>query len=203
MSKRRHRRPRRNRLRRNAEGASAGILQQLVIPSLVGAGGLLAAQWLSDNLIGSLLPGQDPRLQTLVTGAGAGAVLLMFGEGLGLPAEIAQAAAIGSGIAGLMPFLPKPVATVAAPPAAPVSGFGSLMVDVSHYGAPYKGMFGLGDERPRDLSATSTVAPTDLAFRVKNVRQVKPVTEMFASPSAERGHAGGIFARQLFSGADG
>ena len=52
---------------------------------------------------------------------------------------------------------------------------------------------GLGDE------AISTVTPTDVAMRATNFPQVREVTEQFAS-QGDRGHAGGVFARTLFSG---
>ena len=181
------------RMRRNPE---EGIVQTLVLPSLVGAGGMLAAQWVNQALVSQLLVGQDPRLSSLVTGAGVGALFVAFGEGLGLSHEVAEAAATGAGISGIMPWLPASVATGMEPK--PVSGMG-LMVDVSHYGAPYKGLFGLG-AGPVDLPAVSTVTPTDLAFPAKNTQQVKPVVIPFANPKTERGSAGGIFARQLFSG---
>jgi len=181
--------------RRNPEG---GILQTLVLPSLVGAGGLLAAQWVNQALVSQLLVGQDPRLSSLVTGVGVGALVVSFGEGLGLPPEVAEAAATGAGISGIMPWLPKMATESSLMPPQPMSGMG-LMVDVSHYGAPYKGLFGLG-AGPVDLPAVSTVTPTDLAFPAKNVAQVKEVKIPFANPKTERGYAGGIFARQLFSG---
>ena len=159
------------RMRRNPE---EGIVQTLVLPSLVGAGGM----------------------SSLVTGAGVGALFVAFGEGLGLSHEVAEAAATGAGISGIVPWLPSALSDKT--PSPPVSGMG-LMVDVSHYGAPYKGLFGLG-AGPVDLPAVSTVTPTDLAFPAKNTQQVKPVVIPFANPKTERGSAGGIFARQLFSG---
>lgn len=185
----------RRRVRRNSE---KGMLQSFVLPALVGAGGMLASQWVASSFTSRLLVGQDPRLQFAVTGAGIGALALVFGEGLGLSHEVAEAAAIGAGISAIQPWLPKVVSDTTPVPATPaVSGMG-LMVDVSHYGAPYKGLFGLGG--PVDLPAVSTVTPTDLAFPAKRVAEVKEVTAQFASPKTDRGYAGGIFARQLFSG---
>ena len=52
---------------------------------------------------------------------------------------------------------------------------------------------GLGEE------AVSTVTPTGVAMRATNFPQVRKVTERFAS-QGDRGHAGGVFARTLFSG---
>lgn len=214
MSKKhpRHRVRHNRRLRRNAEeGERAGLMEAMVMPSLMGAGGMLLAQWLSQTVTSRLLMGQDPRLQMALTGAAAGAVTLMFGESIGVPENIATGTATGMGIAAIMPFLPTivsstppPVATTMLSPASTsTSGLG-LMVDVSHYGAPYRGMFGLGDasvpERPRGLPAMSTVIPTDLSVRVRTSPQVKPVSEPFASRATDRGYAGGTFARTLFSG---
>ena len=89
--------------------------------------------------------------------------------------------------------------------------------DISHAGAPYKGMLGLGtmyataglgDAEPGDQSAVddrmdvmesvSTITPTDLALRAGTMPQVRPVDHPFAS--GDNGYAGGTFARHLFSG---
>jgi len=77
-----------------------------------------------------------------------------------------------------------------------VSGLSDPLVDVAHYGAPYQGMLGLGylPQPP----GVSTIIPRDLAFRAKNEAQIKQVTTPFAA--ADHGYAGGVFARQLFSG---
>lgn len=190
---------RNGRVRRNAEKS---IVESLVLPSLVGAGGMLASQWVTRSFTSSLLVGQDPRFQSLVTGAGVGALLLVFAEGVGLSREMAEAAAVGAGISGLQPWLPRVLGDgMAQPGGESLKGMG-LMVDVSHYGAPYKGLFGLG-AGPVDLPAVSTVTPSDMAFPAKRVPQVKEVTVPFANPKTERGYAGGIFARQLFSGVMG
>lgn len=47
--------------------------------------------------------------------------------------------------------------------------------------------------------AISTVTPTGVAMRATPFPQVREVTEQFAS-QGDRGHAGGIFARTLYSG---
>jgi hypothetical protein len=94
-------------------------------------------------------------------------------------------------------------------------GLGTGM-DVSHFGAPYQGMLGIGDAdavitraEHADASATrggrwgsvpavSIVTPTDAIARAHEEPFAAPMTETFASPGG-RGYAGGIFARQLFS----
>lgn len=50
------------------------------------------------------------------------------------------------------------------------------------------------------MEAVSTVTPTDMAMRAHNWPQRRRVTEQFASGNGDRGHAGGMFARHLFSG---
>jgi hypothetical protein len=112
--------------------------------------------------------------------------------------------------------------------------------DVSHAGAPYQGMLGLGEptlyaaagvgeyvEQPMSgmgdgdglagigdlgepgdqgavdvaanrMEAISTITPTDLALKAGVLPQVKRVTTPFAA--ADKGYAGGMFARHLFSG---
>ena len=50
------------RMRRNPE---EGIIQTLVLPSLVGAGGLLASQWVNQSLVSQLLEG-GPSIELLV-----------------------------------------------------------------------------------------------------------------------------------------
>lgn len=50
-----------------------------------------------------------------------------------------------------------------------------------------------------DVEAVSTVIPTDMALRANSMPQFAPVRERFAN-RGDRGHAGGVFARHLFSG---
>lgn len=49
------------------------------------------------------------------------------------------------------------------------------------------------------MEAVSTVIPTDMALRARTMPQFAPVHERFAN-RGDRGHAGGMFARHLFSG---
>lgn len=89
--------------------------------------------------------------------------------------------------------------------------------DVSHAGAPYKGMLGLGEDPANQAHvddamdalengtnggthAVSTVTPTDAVRRAHDWNWNEPVTEQFTSGSDGRGGAGGLFARNLFSG---
>jgi len=54
------------------------------------------------------------------------------------------------------------------------------------------------DSMDTGVEAISTVVPTDLAMVAPNMPQVAPVSEHFAS--GDKGYAGGVFARHLFSG---
>ena len=58
-------------------------------------------------------------------------------------------------------------------------------------------MFGLGSSH--DMEAVSTVIPTDMALVASSMPQWAPVTEKFVS-HGDKGYAGGMFARQIFSG---
>jgi hypothetical protein len=202
MSKRHSRSRRNRRLRRNAEGADSGIIQRLVVPSLVGTAGMMLASWLSENVVGRLLTGQDPKVLMLITGAGGGALAVAMGSGIGMSDEVSQALATGMGIAAVMPYVPRLMSTVQTTPtqnasaSANMSGFGDPLIDTAHYGAPYQGMLGLGG--PMQPPAVSTVIPVDLALQMKVKKQIRRIREPFAS--ADRGYAGGVFARQLFSG---
>jgi len=100
-------------------------------------------------------------------------------------------------------------------------------VDISHYGMPYRGMLGLGDadvssaassgdQNATDalvdsaeyadrsaapggsIPAVSTVTPTDVMAPMPMVPYAKKMTERMATPG-ERGYAGGIFGRTLFT----
>jgi hypothetical protein len=148
----------------------------------------------------------------------------------------------GAPIAAVVaPATPAAVAPVPEAPAAPTpsaaSGFGAYYnegmlglgrgYDLSHAGAPYQGMLGIGEyvdqpmsglgdsgdgignsNDPGDQNAVdgsmnrmesiSTITPTDVAMRAMSRPQVRRVTTPFASGS--RGYAGGMFARHLFSG---
>lgn len=55
------------------------------------------------------------------------------------------------------------------------------------------------EARGGDVPAVSTVIPTDMALRAQTMPQWAPIRERFAN-RGDRGHAGGMFARTLFSG---
>jgi hypothetical protein len=57
---------------------------------------------------------------------------------------------------------------------------------------------GLIDHTMNRMESTSTIVPNDLALRARFMRQREPITTPFAS--GDKGYAGGVFARHLFSG---
>jgi hypothetical protein len=199
------------------------VIEKIVFPALGATGGLLVSQWLGTKLGPSLLPGQDPRLIALGASALAAYGAYMLGEGVGFSPETQMTVAAGAGVAGILPWVPpamlSTVASAAAlPPPVAMSGYyqrsmlGGLMVDVSHAGAPYKGMLGLGDNDPADqdviddvlssAEAVSTVEPMDMALPAISKRAVRQVNEQMGSPR-DRGWAGGTFARNIFSAISG
>lgn len=58
---------------------------------------------------------------------------------------------------------------------------------------------GLVEGAMNKMEAVSTVIPTDTAMRASTMPQFASVSEPFAN-NGDRGHAGGVFARHLFSG---
>jgi hypothetical protein len=94
-------------------------------------------------------------------------------------------------------------------------GLGTGM-DVSHFGAPYQGMLGVGDAdgaitnaENADSSATtggpwgsvpsvSITTPTDAMAPIHTEPYAAPMTETMSSPGG-RGYAGGLFSRMLFN----
>lgn len=205
-------------LTRNVADGSVSTIEKFVVPALGATGGLLLAQWLGYKVGPSFFPGQDTRLIAAAGSTAAAYAAYMVGESLGLSPETQMSVAAGAGIAGLLPWVPPamlPSLMLAAPVA--VGGYyqqnmlGGLMVDVSHAGAPYKGMLGLGFD-PGDQNAIdsvlevaegfSTVEPIDAAYPVVSKRARRPVTETMGSPG-DRGWAGGTFARTIFSAISG
>lgn len=222
-----HRKMRTNRLarslRRNMALASINVMENIVIPAISATGGVLLTQWLGSRVLPALLPGQDPRLIAAGASTVAAYGAYVLGDSLGLSPETQMQVAAGAGVAGLLPWVPPSLlpsgsasASAAAPAAPPnaMSGFyqrsmlGGLMVDVSHAGAPYKGMLGLGsdagdqdavDNVLTSAEAVSTVEPMDLALPAVTKKRIRRVRETMGTPR-DRGWAGGIYARSLFSG---
>jgi hypothetical protein len=203
------------RLARNATLGGIDVMEKIVFPALGATGGVLLTQWLGSKVGPMILPGQDRRLIAAVASSAAAYGAYMFGDSLGLSPETQMTVAAGAGVAGLLPLIPSSMLPVDAanasaatpPPANVLSGYyqrsslgGGLMVDVSHAGAPYKGMLGVddADDALSAVEAISTVEPIDMALPAIRKRAFIPVTETMGSPR-DRGWAGGIYARNIFS----
>ncbi len=231
-SRSRHRKVRRNRyvlvnkargaLRRLTRNVSVGgidVIEKIVFPALGATGGMLLAQYVGSKAGPALMPTTDPRIVAVGASAASALAAYLIGERVGLSPETQASIAAGAGVVGMAPWLPFSFvrATVAQTtdalaPAQPnaVSGYyqrsmlGGLMVDVSHAGAPYKGMFGLGgdgelEDEIDNAEAVSIVEPIDMAREAVDVNPFPVVRETMATPG-DRGWAGGIYARNLFSG---
>jgi hypothetical protein len=212
------------RLARNVSIGGIDVIEKIVFPALGATGGMLVSQWLGSKVGPSLLPGQDPRFVALGVSAAAAFGAYMLGDTFGLSPETQRTVAAGAGVAGILPWVPAAMlptgsmmASATTPPVPAMSGYyqrsmlGGLMVDVSHAGAPYKGMLGLGSD-PSDQDAiddvltiseaVSTVEPIDMALPAVSKRAVRRVRETMGTPG-DNGWAGGTFARNIFSAVSG
>lgn len=203
------------RLARNLFGTD--VVSDVAVPLLAAAGGFVAARYAGNQLAERGMISSDPRMTKLVA-AGVGIPLVLVAArsapggiisknmhwlalGLGLaPAEayLRDTPLLGgSGAAAQLMPAPMPAPSDGSAPAA-TSGLNDYYTE---------GMLGLNGD-PADQSrvdttmdameSVSTVTPTDLAMRAHNMPEVAPVTEPFAS--GDRGYAGGLFSRHLFSG---
>lgn len=230
----RHRKVRRNRfvlvnrgvlrrLVRNTTAGSINVMEKVVVPAVGATGGMLLSQWVAQRIAPSLLPSQDPKVLSVLASIATAYGAYIVGDSIGIGPDTQLSVAAGAGAAALVPWIPPPLMPLlptvsAAPvvtPTVATSGYyqremlGGLMVDVSHAGAPYKGMLGLGsdpadqaviDEVIQTAEAVSTVEPRDLALPATRKKAVRKVRERMGTPG-DRGWAGGTFARTLFSGA--
>jgi hypothetical protein len=220
------------------------LMRDVVTPVLGGTAGFMAARALGHLATEKLtFVNGDLRMGKAVAAlVGIPATFVLAGYNP-MVAKNSGAIVLGMGLAAAEAYLRNtpllggaPAAAAVTAPAAPpagTSGFGAYYsegslgtmyataglgrgYDISHAGAPYKGMLGLGQTfyataglgDPGDQSAVegqldemesiSTIIPTDLALRAKNFPQVRPVDHPFAE--GDKGYAGGTFARHLFSG---
>jgi len=155
------------------------------------------------------------RMKSGVVARNSGAIVL----GMGLAAAEAwlrdtpllggsrAAAALTNGNGGAV-LVPEGPVSADAPPAEIAAAEAAAETTGDGLSAYYtQGMLGsLGDpadqaqvERTMDrVEPESTIIPTDTALRAHSFPQERRVSERFAS--GDRGHAGGIYARHLFSG---
>lgn len=221
------RRRRRRRVRRN-QFLGVDWMRQVVTPVLGAAAGFVGARYLGNMAAMKGWGTSDPKLAKTATAlVGIPAVAALSPRST-LIARNSGALMLGMGMAAAeswirdTPLLGGSPAAAAvmediAPAPSAAAAEGSLS---SYYDYPTNaegqalsddyytaGMLGnTGD--PADQSAVegsldamesvSTVIPTDLAMRAKSMPQFAPVAERFAS--GDRGHAGGLFSRNLFSG---
>ena len=206
-----------NRLMRNG----SEIAKDVLMPIGVGGAGFVAACALSNlDMVESKL-GSNSKIVTPIVGIVA---TLALAKPLKLSTTNSNFLALGMGVVALDAVMKKiaPGFMADRAPALPTSsgtsGFGTYY-DVSAAGAPYQGMFGLGEmyeaaagnfddptiegelllsgaEVSAGVAPTSTIEPTDVARQASNFLPVRPTTQPFAA----RSQAGGLFARNLFTG---
>jgi hypothetical protein len=213
-----------NRLVRNVFGAD--IAKDVVMPVLGGTVGFIAARYLG-NMLAEKGPAAfaDPRYAKTVTAAVGIPATFWLSKKSPAVAKNSGSIALGMGLAaaeswlrdtkllGGSPAAAEVTEAPAEPPASSgdgTSGFGAYYNTPQASLADYysEGMLGgLGaspgnqaavDSTMNSMEAISTVTPTDLAMPAPNMPQVAKVTEPFAE--GDKGQAGGLFARHLFSG---
>ena len=211
-----------NRLVRNMFGAD--IAKDVVIPVVGGTVGFIAARYLGNMLAQKGMISSDPRVgKSLAALAGIPATFWLAKKSP-IVSRNSNMVALGMGLAAAEGWLrdtpllggsPRAAAlTELAPAPAPsgdgTSGFGA------YYSTPMAGLAdyysegmlgGLGadpgnqgavEDSLDDMESISTVTPTDLAMPAPNFPQVASISEPFAE--GDKGRAGGLFARHLFSG---
>lgn len=214
-----------NRLVRNVFGAD--IARDVVMPVLGGTVGFVAARYLG-NMLAEKAGGTlaDPRFAKTATAALGIPATFWLAKKSPTVARNSNMIALGMGIAAAESWLrdtpllggsPAAAVVESAPSteAAPSSGDGTSGFG-AYYSAPMAGLAdyysegmlgGLGaepgnqaavDSTMNSMEAVSTVTPTDLAMQAPTMPQVAPVSEPFAE--GDKGQAGGLFARHLFSG---
>lgn len=215
-----------NRLVRNVFGAN--ITQDVVMPVLGGTVGFVAARYLGNMLAERSSSGTlgDPRIAKTAAAALGIPATFWLAKKSPTVARNSNMIALGMGIAAAESWLrdtpllggaPAAALVTSAPSteSAPSSGDGTSGIG-AYYSAPMAGLAdyyseamlgGLGaepgnqgavDDTMNKMEAVSTVTPTDLAMPAPTMPQVAPVSEPFAE--GDKGQAGGLFARHLFSG---
>lgn len=199
-------------MRRNIFGAD--IMRDVLVPVLGGAAGFVGARWLGNTIAMKDWMTTDPRTGKLIAaGVGIPAVFWL-GRKQAMLRRNQGAIVLGMGIAAAESYLRdtpllggSPAAAVVTEGPAPLPGTapeaimpGEMNVEEGGAGAYYtEGMLGGLGADEESIAAVSTVIPTDLALQAPTMPQWAPVTERFVNDN-NRGHAGGVFARHLFSG---
>ena len=211
---------------RNLFGVS--VVQSVVVPSLAAVAGYALVRATGTALAESTLPAVGGRPQVGMAVAGAA---LIFGvnplaERFSFLQGRQNALMIGTSVGLLQTLVPdaigqverwarssSPTSSAPTPEPQPIGSYYTerslgMLVDISHAGAPYKGMLGLGampdqsaiDDRFDQAEAISTVEPTDPIQAAIAVKADRKVRERMGDTPGDRGWAGGTFARHLFSG---
>lgn len=211
-----------NRLVRNMFGAD--IAKDVVIPVAGGVVGFVAARYLGNMLAEKGLISSDPRVgKSLAAAAGIPATFFLAKKSP-VVSRNSNMIALGMGLAAAegwlrdMPLLggsPAAAALTTPAPAPAPTGDGTSGIG-AYYSAPMAGLAdyysegmlgGLGADPGNQgavedvmdaMESVSTVTPTDLAMPAPNRPEVAPIAEPFAA--GDKGYAGGLFARNLFSG---
>jgi len=209
--------------------SGAEITKDVLMPIGVGGAGFVAARALSNlDMVKDKL-GDNAKIVTPILGVVAA---LALAKPLKLSTVNRNFLALGMGVvavdAAMRKLAPGFMADRAPAPSG-TAGFGSYY-DVSAAGAPYQGMFGvgsvgemyeaaagnyddptvaaeflLGDAEqkagvlPAGVAPVSTIEPTDVAREASNFLPIRPTQQQFAA----RSQAGGLFARNLFTGVTG
>jgi len=212
------------RLVRNLLGVS--VVSDVVVPTLGAVAGYIGGRMLANALTETTLPvvGGNAMAARYVAALGGAIGTGIIGRKVDVIGRHSGAIITGMGVMAVAPVVMPYVdgMTAHSAPTAPTAPTGTSglsayyserslrggMYDVSHAGAPYKGMLGLGDPADQgavdssidDVEGISTVEPTDVARMAKNWDPTQGVTETMAGSPGDRGYAGGTFARNLFSG---
>lgn len=220
---------RRRRMRRN-QVFGVDIMSGIVVPVLYGLGGFVTARYAGNMLAERGVLSGDPRmakglaaLATIPLAFWLGKKVPLVGRnlgpivlGLGLaPAEayLRDTPLLGGSRAAAQVTAPLPGETSApavmeTPPPEQIvaaSGMGVYQALANNFYT--EGMLGLGTDPANqanidgamDVMEVSTVTPTDMALPASSMPQVATVREGFVN-QGDRGYAGGVFARTLFSG---
>lgn len=228
-SNRRHRRRhgRIVRLLKNFVSLPSGseMMSQIVTPVLGGTAGFVAGRVIGNWAAMQSWPvvGGNQKMAKLAAAIlGIGGAYAV-GRKVPIVARNQGAIILGFGMAAAepwfrnLPLLGGAMALPVAPSAPATAGIGAGYytegmlgsgLDISHAGAPYKGMLGgdadwadqsVVDDAMNGMEAVSTVNPVDAAARAGIVPQAARVGERMGTPG-DRGYAGGLFARHLFAG---
>ena len=222
-----------NKLMRNG----SEIAKDVLMPIGVGGAGFVAARALSNIGMVKDKLGDNAKIVTPILGIVA---TLALAKPLNLSTVNRNFLALGMGVVAVDALMKKVAPGFMAdraPAPSGTAGFGSYY-DVSAAGAPYQGMFGVGemyedDEAsvgemyeaaagnyddptiaaefllgdaeqkagvlPAGVAPVSTIEPTDVAREASNFASIRPTQQQFAA----RSQAGGLFARNLFTGVTG